>query len=185
VRDAGGLPVGVRGEAEKQERGAGARDAVIISCQSLARFRLAFNSGEVIMKTLVVAAIAVAFSATSASAQSVTTTFSSPNTAFGADPVMRVTSTFRTTVAVTEPQANPDAKAQETARRALYGMAESECTALSEIFKAECRLSNVSISIPIVVGNVASNTSFASAPSNSMSATAIYELKPRGVASGR
>ena len=73
-----------------------------------------------------------------------------------------------------EPSVWLDAKAQETARRALYGMAESECTVLSEIFKAECRLGNVSISIPIVVGNVASNTS---APSNSMSATAIYELK--------
>jgi hypothetical protein len=79
---------------------------------------------------------------------------------------MRVTSTFQTTVAVIEPQAIPDAKAQETARRALYGMAESECSALSEIFKAECRLSSVLISIPIVVGNVTSNTSFATAPSN-------------------
>jgi hypothetical protein len=137
------------------------------------------------MKTLAVVAIAEALSATSASAQTVTTTFSSLNTAFRADPVMRVTSTFRTTVAVTEPQALPDAKAQETARRLLYGMAESECTVLSEIFKTECRLGNVSISIPIVVGNVASNTSFASAPSNSMSATKIYELKPREAASGR
>jgi hypothetical protein len=136
------------------------------------------------MKTLAVVAIAVALSATSGSAQ-ITTTFSQQNTAFGVDPVMRITSTFRTTVAGTEPQGIPGAKEQEIARRALYGMAESECTALSEIFKAECRLSNVSISIPIVVGNVASNTSFASAPSNSMSATAIYELKPRGVASGR
>jgi hypothetical protein len=137
------------------------------------------------MKTLAVVAIVVALSVTSASAQTVTTFGSPQPTAFGVDPVMRVTSTFRTTVAVIEPQAIPDAKAQETARRALYGMAESECSALSEIFKAECRLSNVSISIPIVFGNVASNTSFASAPSNSMSATAIYELKPRGVGSGR
>jgi hypothetical protein len=137
------------------------------------------------MRTLALVAIAVALSATSASAQ-ITTTFGGPQpTAFGIDPVMRVTSTFRTTIAVTEPQAIPDAKAQEAARRALYGMAESECTSLSEIFKAECRLSSVSVQVPLVVNNVASNTTYANVPSNTMTATATYELKPRGVASGR
>jgi hypothetical protein len=130
------------------------------------------------MKTLAVVAIAVAISTTSANAQ-ITTTFSTPQqaTAFGVDPIMRVTSTFRTTVAVTEPQAMPDAKAQETARRALYGMVENECTVLSEALKAECRLSSVSILVPITLNNTA--------PSNAMSATAIYELKPRGAASAR
>jgi hypothetical protein len=137
------------------------------------------------MKTLASVAIAVALSVTSAGAQ-VTTTFGAPqSTAFGVDPVMRVTSSFRTTVAVTEPQAIPDANAQEAARRALYGMVESECTALSEIFKAECRLSNVSVQLPVVVNNVASNTTYASVPPNTMSATATYERKPRGVASTR
>jgi hypothetical protein len=134
------------------------------------------------MKLLTAVPMMVVLVATSVSAQITTTTFGSPpQTAFGVDPIMRVTSTFRTTVVVTEPQAIPDAKAQETARRVLYGMAESECTALSEIFKAECRLSNVSVQVPALVGNVASNTTYAS----TMSATAIYELKPRGVASGR
>src|SRR6476659_3165654 len=120
------------------------------------------------MKTLAAVAIAMALSATSASAQITTTFGAAPqSTAFGVDPIMRVTSTFRTTVAVPEPQAIPDAKAQETARRALYGMAESECAALSEIFKAECRLSSVSTLVLLPT---------ASAPPNTMSATATYEL---------
>jgi hypothetical protein len=68
---------------------------------------------------------------------------------FGVDPIIRVTTSFRTT-AVTEPQVVPDAKAQETAPRALDGMAESECATLSEIFKAECRLSSLQIIFPLV-----------------------------------
>jgi len=93
------------------------------------------------MKTLIAAAVAVAASAASASAQTRMTFGSSQPSAFGADPIMPVTSTFRTSVAVTEPQAVPNPSAQETARRALYTMAEGECAALSQIFKAECRLS--------------------------------------------
>ncbi len=115
--------------------------------------------------------------ATSVNAQTTTTITSVPQiSAFGIDPIIRVTSTFRTTVAVAEPQAVPDAKAQETARVALYGMAENECASLSQIFKAECRLSSVSIIPPIVPAN---------APPNTMNATAVYELKPRAQASGR
>ena len=123
------------------------------------------------MKTLAVAVMAVALSVTSTSAQ-ITTTYSAQqqSTAFGIDPIMRVTSIFRTTVAVAEPQAIPDVKAQETARRALYGMAESECSTLSEIFKAECRLSSVSTLQLLPTANT---------PPNTMSATATYELRPR------
>jgi hypothetical protein len=128
------------------------------------------------MKTLATVAIAVALSAAHANAQTTMTFGSTAPSAFGAEPIMRVTSTFRTTVALTEPQAIPDAKAQETARRALYGMAESECAALSEIFKAECRLSSVSTVVFVPA---------ASAPPNTMSATAIYELRPRGAALAR
>jgi hypothetical protein len=123
------------------------------------------------MKTLAVAAIAVALSAASASAQTTMTFGSTPPSVFGADPIIRVTSTFRT------PLLETDAKAQETARRALYGMAESECAALSEIFRAECRLGSVSILIPIVPASAA--------PPNTMNATAVYELRPGRVASGR
>jgi hypothetical protein len=72
---------------------------------------------------------------------------------------------------VTEPLGG-DAKAQEAARRVLYGMADSECTTLSEIFQAECRLSSFAINSPSAAP--LANTP----PANSMTATAVYELKP-------
>ena len=126
---------------------------------------------------LTAAVTAVALSTASASAQTTMTFGSTPPSAFVADPIMRVTSTFRTSVVVTEPQAVPNPNAQETARRALYTMAEGECAALSQIFKAECRLSSVSILFPSVPSNAA--------PPNSMSATAIYDLRPARPPAGR
>jgi hypothetical protein len=130
------------------------------------------------MKALATTLIAAVLPATSATAQfTITTQGPQQTSAFGVDPVIRVTTSFRTTV-VTDPQLVPDAvKAQETAHRALYGMADSECATLSEIFKAECRLSSVQISIPVTPANAP--------PSNVMTATAVYELKPKGSASGR
>jgi hypothetical protein len=125
------------------------------------------------MKALTVAALAVAISATSANAQAtMTTSFGAgqQSTAFGVDPVTRVTSSFRTAVAVSEPQAIPDAKTQETARRTLYGMAEAECAVLSEIFKAECRLNNVSMILLVPTTAV---------PPNTLGATATYDLRPK------
>jgi hypothetical protein len=130
------------------------------------------------MKTLPMAAIAAAFLTTSASAQFnpffpyYNYPFYAPpqGSAFGTDAITRITTSFRTAI-VTEPLGN-DAKAQEAARRTLYGMAESECTTLSEIFQAECRLSAFAINAPVVA--ITAN----SPPPNSMTATAIYELKP-------
>jgi hypothetical protein len=124
------------------------------------------------MKLLTAIAMMVMLVSTSASAQVTITSSPPPSTAFAADPIMRVTSTFRTALAGTDAEAVPDATAQETARRTLYRMAESECLALSEIFKGECRLSSVSTLVPIEAANAR--------PSNSMSAMAIYELKPAG-----
>ena len=124
------------------------------------------------MKILASILIAVVLPATGVSAQISTTT-----SATGIDSVVRVTTSFRTTVMITELQMGPDAKAQEAARRALYGMAESECAALSEIFKAECRLSSLSIVNPIAPANVPA--------SNILTASAVYELKPNGSAAGR
>ena len=124
------------------------------------------------MMKFMIAAAAVALAAASASAQ---TAMTSPS-AFGGG-VIGITSTFRTSVAVTEPQAIPNAGAQDTARRALYTMAEGECVALSQIFKAECRLSSVSILFPAEPYNAATL--------NTMSATAIYELRPSRPSAGR
>ena len=96
--------------------------------------------------------------------------------AFGTDPTMRVTTTFRVTVVPVETQTISDPKPQETARRTLYAMAEGECVPLSEVFKSECRLSSLSIFNP-VMPNLASVPNLASAM---MTATAVYELRPRG-----
>jgi len=91
-------------------------------------------------------------------------------------PAMRVTTTFRATVVAVETQTILDPKPQETARRTLYGMAEGECAALSEVFKSECRLSSLSIVNPVIT-NMLSSPNLASAI---MTATAVYELTPRG-----
>jgi hypothetical protein len=128
------------------------------------------------MKTLAVATLLVALSITNVSAQVNVNTSSPQSTAFGTDPIIRITSTFRTGITVTEPQAVPDANAQETARRALYKMAENECAALSEIFNAECRLGSVSMLLLVPAASI---------PPNTMSATASYELRPGRSAAGR
>jgi hypothetical protein len=130
------------------------------------------------MKTLAAIPFMALFIATSANAQA-TMTFNNPppSSAFGVDPMMRITTTFRVGVTSADPQTGPDAKAQEAARRALYGMADSECAVLSEVFKAECRLNSLATVVPFAPANAP--------PSNVMSATAIYELKPRPSASAR
>jgi hypothetical protein len=129
------------------------------------------------LKALATIFVAAVLPAASASAQFTITTGPQQTSAFGADPIIRVTTAFRTAVE-TAPQAVPDAKAQETAHRALYGMAENECETLSEVFKAECRLSSLQIIFPVV-------TQANAPPSNVMNATAVYELKPKGSALGR
>jgi hypothetical protein len=55
-------------------------------------------------------------------------------------------------------------------------MAVDECTPLSEIFKSECRLSSVQMIVPPTVGAPAT-------PTNIMTATAVYDLRPMRAAS--
>ena len=59
---------------------------------------------------------------------------------------IRITSQLRAAVVLTED--GLDAKAGEVARRSIYVMAESECAALSEVFKTECRLVALSLGYP-------------------------------------
>jgi hypothetical protein len=121
------------------------------------------------MKGLAVTVIAAAL-ATSAIAQETTIFPSQPqSTAFGVDPIMRVTSIFRTTMPTVGPQAGADAVAQEAARRELYRAAANECRILSEIFNAECRVSSVTNLISLVPNEAT--------PANQMTATASYELR--------
>jgi hypothetical protein len=140
------------------------------------------------MKILTAGAVAgaMALSVTSASAQmtilnspippSINSPVAPPTSSvFGADPIVRISTTFRIVVATKDTESLNDVKAQETGRRTLYGMAEGECAILSEIFQAECRLNSFTIT------SLAVNLP----PTSMMAATAIYELKPAWQASGR
>jgi hypothetical protein len=111
--------------------------------------------------------------ATSTHAQT-TMTFGSnpPPSAFATDPIIRISSVFRITAAMTDGQTIPDAKSQETARRELYRMAESECLILSEIYRAECRLSSLTVNSPF-------STTPNGPPPNLMTANGAYELRAR------
>jgi hypothetical protein len=115
--------------------------------------------------------VAMLLSATSANAQ-VPAPQPAPS-AFGVDPIIRVTSVFRAKIeGVTDIREVP-IKAQEAVRKSLYDMAANECAMLAETLKAECRLSNIIIiaPTPVIVGT------YGIPPA--MTATALYELKPR------
>ncbi len=126
------------------------------------------------MKILAILPVTLVLAATSVTAQ--VNVAAPQGGASNVVPAMRVTTTFRATVVAVETQTILDPKPQETARRTLYGMAEGECAALSEVFKSECRLSSLSIVNPVIT-NMLSAPNLASAI---MTATAVYELTPRG-----
>jgi len=132
------------------------------------------------MRILTVTLLALTLPATGASAQQFQPQLP-PTSAFGTNPVIRITVSFRTAVQAEDPRAVPDQKAQETARRALYHMAADECAALSETFQAECRLGSLQIF------NQVAPVQPPNAPPvvPSLNATAIFELKPKHAASAQ
>jgi hypothetical protein len=134
------------------------------------------------MKTLPGILTGLALSAASASAQVQTTTSTPQNSAFGPDPIIRITAAFRAPIEATDPRAVPDAKTQEAARRALYDMAANECAVISEIFKSECRLSSLTIVVSLAPQALAANVTLVNP---AMNASAVYELKPKGAGSTR
>lgn len=122
--------------------------------------------------------LAAALAASSATAQVIAPPSIPPSVPRPEQP-LRVTSNFRTTVALAPtPQLVPDAAAQETARRALYAMAADECALLSEIYKSDCRLTSVQIVAFPPLGSGAQ-------PANVLNATATYELRPLRQQQGR
>jgi hypothetical protein len=137
------------------------------------------------MKILAAVAVAMALFATNARAQTILNSPISPSinvpvppltsSVFAADATVRISTTFRIAVASKDTESMNDAKAQEAARRTLYGMAAGECALLSETFKAECRLNSFTIT------SLALNLP----PTSMMAGTAIDELKPAWQASGR
>jgi len=121
---------------------------------------------------------AVAFAAlTSIAAASAQTAPGSepPPSAFGPDPVMQITTTFRARIeGVADPRDVPSTTAQDTARRTLYNMAANECRVLAEYWKADCRLNSFSVYVALesIVGPGVP-------PVPSMFGTAVYELRPK------
>ena len=122
-----------------------------------------------------IVAIAFAALASAASAQPITMPGTEPPivSAFGPDPFIRITTTFRARIeGVADPREVPSPTAQDSARRILYNMAANECTVLAEYWKAECRLNSFSVYVALerVVG-----PGEREAPS--MFGTAVYELR--------
>ena len=123
--------------------------------------------------------LAVTFAAltvTAASAQAITAPGTEPAaSAFGPDPIIQITTTFRARIeGLADPRDVPSPTAQDTARRTLYNMAANECTLLSEFWKAECRLSSLSVYVSLV--NL--GEPYPEPPQvPSMFGTAVYQLR--------
>jgi hypothetical protein len=95
-----------------------------------------------------------------------------PASAFGPDPIIQITTTFRARIeGSADPRDVPSPTAQDTARRTLYTMAANECTLLAEFWKADCRLNSFYISVEIFGPE-------GRPPLPSMLGTAVYELRP-------
>jgi hypothetical protein len=114
------------------------------------------------MKTFLIA-VSLCMIATGATAQ---ITLSSP-TRYEPDQVVRITSSFRTTVKVVDGHA--DAKSQEAARAELYRLAVAECGLLIEIHKGDCRLTGLNINNIHGINQLL--------PPDVMVGTATYELR--------
>jgi hypothetical protein len=123
--------------------------------------------------------VAFAFAALAiapASAQPLTMQGTEPPapSAFGPDPVIQITTTFRARIeGVTDAREVPSTTAQDSARRTLYNMAANECTVLAEYWKAECRLNSFSVYLPLESPEDPGMERGAPA----MFGTAVYELK--------
>jgi hypothetical protein len=125
-----------------------------------------------IMRSLLAVTFAALVLVATASAQPATFPRPEPApSAFGPDPIIRITTTFRARIeGVSDPRDVPSTTAQDSARRTLYNMAANECTVLAEYWKAECRLNSFSV-------YVALERLGAEREVPSMFGTAVYELK--------
>jgi hypothetical protein len=122
--------------------------------------------------------LAVTFAAQVAAASAQTPAIPGPQqvpsalSAFGPDPVIQITTTFRARIeGVADPRDVPSPTAQDVARRTLYNMAANECTILAEFWKAECRLSTMYTSL------ANPQDPEAQPQAHSMFGTAVYELR--------
>jgi hypothetical protein len=128
--------------------------------------------GETQMKTVVTVFWMIVMFTATANAQTMIIGSDNRETAFGTDPVIHINSLFRTAVTLKEGQMIPEGTTLEAARRELYQMSENECQTLAQIYKAECRLSSVTINGVLPAPN--------QQPQTTVTANASYELRPRG-----
>jgi hypothetical protein len=71
--------------------------------------------------------------------------------AFGPDPVIQITTTFRARIeGLADPRDVLSTTAQDTARRTLYPMVSNECAVLTEFWRAECRPNSLSVYVALV-----------------------------------
>ena len=119
----------------------------------------------------------VTFAALASVASAQPMTFPGPETAasaFGPDPILQITTTFRTRVeGSADAREVPSTTAQETARRTLYHMAANECLVLAEYWKAECRLN----SFVVYGADESAGGPGVQSLAPSMFGTAVFELK--------
>ncbi|WP_156927735.1 hypothetical protein [Bradyrhizobium sp. Tv2a-2] len=128
------------------------------------------------MRTLVAVTFAALVPFSAASAQPAIFPGREPPvaSAFGPDPVIQITTTFRARIeGVADIGDVPSPTAQDSARRTLYNMAANECTVLAEYWKAECRLN--SLSVDVSLERLAGPGAERETPS--MFGTAVYELR--------
>ena len=125
------------------------------------------------MKSLLAVILAALTSIMAASAQTMPGTQPTAS-AFGADPIIQVTTTFRAPIeGSADPRTVPTPTAQAGARRTLYNMAANECIVLAEFWKAECRLN--SLSVYVALADIGGRDMQPQVPS--MFGTALFELR--------
>ena len=101
-----------------------------------------------------------------------------PPSAFGPNPIIQITSTFRARIeGLADPRDVPTTAAQDAARRSLYNMAVNECIVLAEFWKAECRLRSFYVN-ETLANIVGPPEVLPHVPS--MFGRAVYELRPPG-----
>ena len=100
-----------------------------------------------------VLAVLLTTSASMAAASAQMSTFPNmepPPSAFGPDPILQITTTFRARIeGLADARDVPTTAAQDMARRSLYNMAANECTVLAEFWKADCRLSSFYVYVAV------------------------------------
>ena len=126
--------------------------------------------------------LAVTFATWASMAAAQAPSMEPPPSAFGPDPIIQITTTFRARIeGLADPRDVPTTAAQDAARRSLYNMAANECIVLAQFWKAtECRLRSFYVSETNIVGPPEGPPEVLPHVPPSMFGSAVYELRPPG-----